>query len=305
MTMTDDPDFLDELLSRYLDGEATAEDVARIESDPGLVARAARLRDAVDLVGREIPIPTEDLDRIRAAAIAQSTTTTAVSDLDDRRAQKLQNRNRFLAAAAVFVFLAVGYTAIQSSSVDDDDTASIETTADAASDDAGDDAMSLSAEADDSFVGGDDSGADMAADADMLEEAEAATDDDADEAGDHSDDGADGAAEVLDVLPDDLGVVENLAELTDLVNDLRAVADAEGRFAPAPEPGTDDICDGLLALLQTELPAGLLSVEVAPVEVSGLAQRVALGTGFDGATVAVLIADEACAVLEVLEIDGG
>ena len=111
MTMTDDPDFLDELLSRYLDGDATDDEVARVESDPALVARAGELRAGIELVGQPVTVPTADLDRIRAAAIAQSSTTAAVTDLEHRRAEKLQRRNRFLAAAAVFVFLAVGYAA--------------------------------------------------------------------------------------------------------------------------------------------------------------------------------------------------
>ena len=177
MTMTDDPDFLDELLSRYLDGDATDEDVARIEADPALVARVAELRAAIDLVAEPVTVPAAELDRIRAAAIAESATSAAVSDLDARRAEKLQRRNRVLAAAAVFVFLAVGYAAVQSTSNDDD------TTADAGGDDSGDDASALLADADaadDSADSGDD-GADMAeaeeADAEMATESAAASDD--------------------------------------------------------------------------------------------------------------------------------
>ena len=314
MTMTDDPDFLDELLSRYLDGDATDDEVARVESDPALVARADELRAGIELVGQPVTVPTADLDRIRAAAIAQSSTTAAVTDLEHRRAEKLQRRNRFLAAAAVFVFLAVGYAAVQSTSDDDADTAGDAATAD----DSSTDALELSATADDSDDSAD-AGADMAAEAEMadddtasdetsIEQAEDDAGDDIASDGDMGDDGDADAAEELrpfDVLPEDLGAVANLTELEAKLDDLRAIAEDEGRFAePAPDPG-DGLCDGLLAFLADELPDGVVAVELAPVEVSGLAQQVALATGFDGTVVAVLIADDACEVLEPLGIDGG
>ena len=312
MTMTDDPDFLDELLTRYLDGDATDDEIARVEADPALVARVATLRTAIDLVASPITIPTADLDRIRAAAIAESATSSAVSDLDARRAQKLQNRQRILAAAAVFVFLAVGFAAIQSGVGDDGD----DTTADAGSDTAADDASS------------DDDGA--VAESALLGDADEAADDEGDD-GDASDDMADAAGDdmaadmddlaeagdevsateplsALDVLPDDLGELADLAELTDQLSALRAKADAEARFAPPPLDPFDGLCEPAIGLLADLLPEGVLSVEVAPVTVSGLPQRVALATGFDGSMVAVLIADEACEILEVLDvagIDGG
>ena len=306
MTMTDDPDFLDELLTRYLDGEATGDEIARVEADPELVARADQLQRAIALVAAPITVPTADLDRVRAAAIAQSATSAAVSDLDARRAQKLQNRNRILAAAAVFVFLAVGFAAVQSGVGDDD----ADTTADAGSDMTSDDSADDSgAEAESALLGdadtvsegdGDDGGDDAADSAEMA-------DDEADM--DDAEMGDDAAAaepiEVLDILPDDLGEVADLAELSDRIAELKAEADAEARFAPAVE---EDYCDALLAVLQDELIAGILTAEMATVTVSGLPQRVVLATGFDGSMVAVLIADEACEILEVLDvagIDGG
>lgn len=312
--MTDDPDFLDELLSRYLDGDATDDEVARIEADPALLARADDLRAAIELVGQPLPIPTGELDRIRAAALAQSATSTAVSDLDTRRAEKLQNRNRFLAAAAVFVFLAVGYAAVQSTGDGDgdDDTASDTATTDDAADaglarSGGDDAADDSDDSGDMMAEAEMADADMAADEAGIEEAEGDADDMASD-GDMGDDGSDDTAEELrpfDVLPDDLGVVANLTELEAKLDDLRSIAESEARFAePTPDPA-DGLCDGLLAYLAEALPAGVLAVELAPVVVSGLTQQVALATGFDGTLIAVLIADDACEVLEPLEIDGG
>ena len=310
MTMTDDPDFLDELLTRYLDGEATDDEIARVEATPELVARADQLQRAIALVAAPITVPTGDLDRVRAAAIAQSATSAAVSDLDARRAQKLQNRNRILAAAAVFVFLAVGFAAVQSGVGDDD----ADTTADAGSDMTSDDTADDSgAEAESALLGdadavnegdGDDGGDDAADSAEMADdEADMAADMDDAEMGDDA--AAAEPIEVLDILPDDLGEVADLAELSDRIAELKAEADAEARFAPAVE---EDYCDGLLAVLQAELIAGILTAEMATVTVSGLPQRVVLATGFDGSMVAVLIAGEACEILGVLDvagIDGG
>ena len=315
MTMTDDPDFLDELLTRYLDGEATDDEVARVEADPALLARARQLRAVVDLVASPITIPTADLDRIRAAALAQSATSSAVSDLDSRRAQKLQNRNRILAAAAVFVFLAVGFAAIQSGVGDDSDDTTADAGFDAVADDSAGDDGADAAEAELALLGdadASDSGDDSADDSDAADEM---ADDEGDdmaasmeEAESAADDAAAEPRETLDVLPDDLGAVGDLTELADRLSALKAEADAEARFAPPPLDPFDGLCDPALELLFELLPAGVLAVEIAPVVVSGLPQQVALATGFDGSMVAVLIADEACQILEVLDvagIDGG
>lgn len=319
MTMPDDPDFLDELLTRYLDGDATDDEIARVEADASLAARAADIRGAIDLVAAPIAIPEADLDRIRAAALAHSATSVAVTDLDARRGAQLQRRNRVLAAAAVFVFLAVGYAAIQTNT-DDDDSTALDSGADTAADDGGDDSA-LFADSDDAGDDmaedeGDDGDAagDMAADAEIADD-EAATEAaeatttlaDTDDADDDS--SADTAVpfETLDVLPDDLGAVGDIAELAERLSELKSLADEEARFSPPSPDPLDGVCAPVVELL-SELVADLAAVETAPVEVAGLAQQVAIGTGVDGSMAAVLIADDACQILEVLDvagIDGG
>ena len=113
MTMTDDPHDLDELLSRYLDGDATERERARIESDPALSARIAHMRDAIDLVGAAVDVPTFDLERIRSLAVTQRPTPTAVTDMTEARRQRGRlTRSRLLAAAAAFVLLAVAVTGL-------------------------------------------------------------------------------------------------------------------------------------------------------------------------------------------------
>jgi anti-sigma factor RsiW len=53
MTCADDQNLaIDVLLQRYLDGACTAEERARIESDPRLLARAAELRRLDDVLRR-------------------------------------------------------------------------------------------------------------------------------------------------------------------------------------------------------------------------------------------------------------
>ena len=64
--MNDNTDALDELVSRYLDAEVTAEEAARVESDPELLARADAMRSAIEAVAAPVDIPMIDLDQRRA-----------------------------------------------------------------------------------------------------------------------------------------------------------------------------------------------------------------------------------------------
>ena len=138
----------DELVSSYLDGEASPEEVARVEADPGLLARVEEMRAAIELTATPVPIPDLDLARIRATAVAASDTSPAVRDLQaagaDRR-RRHQQRTRMLAIAAAFLFLGIAVTGIRSldggTDTDTAGTASSAITADAVSgDDADNDA---------------------------------------------------------------------------------------------------------------------------------------------------------------------
>ncbi len=298
--MTDDPDFLDELLTRYLDGEATDSEVARVESDAELVARVEQHRAVIDLVQSPITIPTPDLDRVRAAAIAESTTTSQVTDLDILRVERLQRRNRILAVAAALVFLAVGVAAVQGTL--DNDTG--DTTANASFDSMSQgDADSAAAEALSAPLGdAAEAGASLAdsndeeADDDMATAAEM-------DSTDGSDDAADEAAplQVAGVLPDDLGPVADIEALRDRLAELLAAAG--DRFTPPPADPFGDLCSPAVDLLLGQLPDGVLAVETAPVVVAGVPRQVAVATGF-GSLVVVVVADEACDVVEMLDVPG-
>ena len=56
----------DELVSAHLDGEASAEDSARVDADPQAQARLAELRVIRDAVARPVEVPTA----VREASIA-------------------------------------------------------------------------------------------------------------------------------------------------------------------------------------------------------------------------------------------
>ncbi len=298
--MTDDPDFLDELLTRYLDGEATESEVARVESDAELIARVEQHRAVIDLVQSPITIPTLDLDRVRAAAIAESTTTSQVADLDILRVERLQRRNRILAVAAALVFLAVGVAAVQGTLDNDTEdttaTASFDSTSQGDADSAAAEALSAplgdAAEADAGLADSTDeeAGDDMATAAEM-------------DSADGSDDAADEAAplQIADVLPDDLGAVADLEALRDRLAELLAAAG--DRFTPPPADPFGDLCSPTVDVLLGQLPDGVLAVETAPVVVAGVPRQVAVATGF-GSLVVVVVADEACDVVEMLDVPG-
>jgi len=302
MTMTDDPDFLDELLTRYLDGEATDSEVARVESDAELIARVEQHRAVIDLVQSPITIPNPDLDRLRTAAIAESTTTPRVADLDILRVERLQRRNRILAVAAALVFLAVGVAAIQGT-LDNDTEA---TTANASFDTMSQgDADSGAAEALSAPLGDSaDAGASLADSND-----EEAGDDMATAAEMGSADGSDDAADEADplqnvaALPDDLGAVADLEELGDQLAELLAAAG--DRFTPPPADPFGDLCSPAVDVLLGQLPDGVLAVETAPVVIAGVPRQVAVATGVGfGSLVVVLVVDEACDVVEMLDVPG-
>ena len=74
--LTPDPD--DELASAYLDDEVTADERARVEGDPVLQARVARLQAARDeLVAAAIDFPSATARR-RSAAAGRCRRTRAV-----------------------------------------------------------------------------------------------------------------------------------------------------------------------------------------------------------------------------------
>jgi hypothetical protein len=262
--MTDVSPSDDELVSSYLDHEATPAEVARVDGDPRLMARVEQMRAAVSLVATPPPLPLADLDRIRATAIAAFSPVAAapVVDMAAARARRLERRNRVLAvAAAVVLFggLIGGIGALSGGS--DDDTAgdAADDSADDASSDGGDtdsglDAMSASTNDD---VEMEMAEAGMAAEADMADESapidDTAGDDSSDADDTASDDSAsddsasdDSASEEVaplnrlqkslsfDPLPDDLGSHTSVEELAAVVEAMviEMVVDEESDFTP-------------------------------------------------------------------------
>jgi hypothetical protein len=103
-------DGADEVVSAYLDGEATPEEVERVESDPRLRARLEVLRAAATAVAAP-PAPSRDADRERILAAAldapgPSLRRAAVVDLDEARRRRARRLAPLLtAAAAILVVL--------------------------------------------------------------------------------------------------------------------------------------------------------------------------------------------------------
>ena len=135
-----------EMVSAYLDGEASATEVERIQSDPDLLAAVDRLGRTVQLLQADLltedPV-TEDpvsgtgdmVDRHVAAALdtfPASAVGTRVVDLETERRRRWYDRVPLGAVAAAAVAIALVGAATQIGTDDSDDTA----TADVAAEDA-------------------------------------------------------------------------------------------------------------------------------------------------------------------------
>ncbi|MEM9466474.1 MAG: hypothetical protein AAGA90_13960 [Actinomycetota bacterium] len=311
MTMTDEPDSVDELISRYLDGEATDAEIARVEGDPALLARVESVRAAIEAVAAPVEIPIEALDAIRTTAIAQSTTSDQVTDLAAAAARRAERRNRVLAIAAAFVFLAVGVVAIRSlPSVSDDD--------DAATEAGSDDSASESASASEAAEEDETDGAEMA-DADALapsstDDADDMADDDemADEAEmdeeqaesfeeePEAEDDATGATDTenailtVDVLPDELPAFDDPQPLVDLIVAEYAIGfDAESVVGDATERVFADACP-VAADLAIEALDDIVSTEQATTVLAGEPTEVVVARSADGTIVVVTHPIDAC-----------
>ena len=224
----------DELLSSYLDGELTAEEIARLDArlatDSDLAERLESLRAAESLASTRVaPLLSADADRMIHAALAASTTAGNVTDL---AAASTRRRNvwpaRLATVAAGAVVLVLGVSALQAIDTGDDaDTASSgdsseQSTFDTALPDDGDadtaGAMAAEAALDENFGGGDDS-------ADFAEGASAEDDmtDDATSNDDVSDFDAEAffadnstAFQLFDTDPQFDPIADDLGEFTDM-----------------------------------------------------------------------------------------
>lgn len=105
MSDTDHPTD-DEVVSAYLDGEATPAEVARVETEPALQARLAAFRAVSARVAQVPEVPAEAREaHIRQATAALDSTPAPVHDLDAARRRR---RTVLLSAAAVIVVLLLG-----------------------------------------------------------------------------------------------------------------------------------------------------------------------------------------------------
>lgn len=157
----------DELISSYIDGEATLDEVARIQADPELRARIQEFEAAKDLLSTPVtPLPESDVDRLIDNALWQSNTSDRISDLSAVRAMRRFSPQRLATIAASLVLLAGVVGALIALNSDSGDEISAETSADSsavADDHVGDDG--------DDMAEPYDSGDDMADDGDDMADA--------------------------------------------------------------------------------------------------------------------------------------
>jgi len=169
--MTTTPPPFDELVSAYLDGEATADEVARVESTPELMAEVDRLQALTSRIASAPAVPpapvaqreahlaaalaafdaaaqrepaagapetTPSVDTTQAKAAKTTTAPAEVVSLSERRSSRSWPRGRVLgiaAAVALFVVGAAALFSLNNGSVDRFETAdAVDYASDAASD---------------------------------------------------------------------------------------------------------------------------------------------------------------------------
>ncbi len=132
------PEELDELASAYLDGEATAEEAALVESDPRLQELVEELRAVRDLVAAPVEAPSNEMrDQMIARALDHRAPVVSMETARRRlRAIPPQARAILAAAAVVAAIALVGVTVLdrQGDEFADDDMASAPEMADAPAD---------------------------------------------------------------------------------------------------------------------------------------------------------------------------
>jgi hypothetical protein len=298
----------DEFLSSYLDGEATPEGIARIESDSTLLARVEELRAARDLIATPVtPLSAPDVDALVGAALEASATSPVVTGMEQARRRRSDRTRTMVAIAAGVLLLAIAVPVLNTISSDSgsDDTAAVEMDASASDDDttAGDDGFTMEAvpadeTSDDDTTAGDD---DMAADE--------VPDDDADDSFAHGDDDAEGATDPTATSQNRAGLhsIERVLDQAELENAVRARLD---EYDSVPAFEADELAD-LQPVACAEEFAFLTSTDELTLVDSGVT---AVG-GTATAVVLVLQGDtgdyllyatplETCTPIAVLDLDG-
>ncbi len=224
--MNDDPT-LDELVSAYLDGEATADEVARVEQSADLTARAATLRSVRDAVAAPVgPPPDGHRDQAVSAALRASSTAANVTSLATHQGRSARAMRLASIAAVIAVFMLAGSLVLLSrDSGDRDETVA---SADAA------------AEASDAVL-------DSAADGDLRspdESTEAPAEEPASESPVEAEAMADEAmGETSEPAAEEPAAAEEAAPLAEVAGPLRVA------LPPQTDPG--DLADVLLARIES------------------------------------------------------
>lgn len=291
--MSDPRGYDDDLISAYLDGEASPDEAARIERDPQAQARVAELAAVQAAVADPVPpLADAERNRLRADAVAAAAPAAAVRPIPAAR----QRRPRAfipVAAAAGIAAVVLGAMAVLRSTDDgSEDSTAASATAIAvqpASDDSAG-AAAESAAASDMAFAEEDEMADMTAEAgsddsafdydmDMAEESETAAepesaaaattmaDMDAAPEAEAPDETLDPADDGADPKPTDLGSFVGLEQLIDRLALL--LADDDDLTGPSTESG---LCAQPVAGRVAELGAEVVGEARAELEDSAEAE---------------------------------
>ena len=287
MTMSDESDSVDQLISRYLDGEATDEETARIERDPDLLDRVTSVRVAIEAIAAPVEIPTTELDQIRLGVVEQSATTEKVTDLDAaaaRRDLRLQRGNRMMSVAAACVLLAIGVVAARSLPGNQGDNVATE------SFDAGDMDMDMNDDALETF-----SAADDAAVSEASPTAGEAT-------------AEDSAASIppfasVDLLPETLPAPKDAETLAESIADAYRAQDGAESGVDIAE--ADQYADSCLAAVDVALGTNRFeaaTIEWATTELDGVVVTIAVVVGTDGSIAILRTPVDDCEPVELVAV---
>lgn len=215
--MTDLSHSDDELVSSYIDGEATFDEVARVQADPELLAEIRAFEAVAELLSTPVAtLPQSEVDELIGNALDQSGTSDRIIDLSAVRAGRVFTPQRLATIAAGVLLLAgaVGaLIAINNSATRDEMSATSADSSEMADDYVGDDGD----DGDDGLVFDSDMGDDGDDTAEAMPE-DSAMDDMADEYFEDDDDMADSTEETAGYADDsEQGVADDQTEATTTV----------------------------------------------------------------------------------------
>ena len=219
--MTDPTHSDDETVSSYIDGEATLDEVVRVQADPELLAEVQEFEAVAELVSTPVaPLPQSDVDEIVGNALTRGATSDRITDLAAVRAIRTFNPQRLATIAATLIILAGAVGALVVFNSDDSEEMFSGTADDSAADsadfadDGGTTAESDSDEADDAPEEYDHPQDDTS---DMEETADWALRADAGQTHDDSDDMASESASTMTYRLLDVRIAESYATFDEMI----------------------------------------------------------------------------------------